>query len=92
MQTFASFYARLQSGRVSERKNKQMKIRPSLQEKRRNDVLWKQNDLVPSHLSGDDGYFWYCSFCEGKQQFGSMSDDAAVLLSRTCSQNKDPLP
>lgn len=45
-----------------------------------------KTDLLGSYLSGDDGYFWYGRFCKCKQQFGSMSDDASVLLSRTCSE------
>lgn len=39
-----------------------------------------------THLSGDDGYFRDGGLCKGIQQFGSMSDDAAILLSGTCWQ------
>lgn len=36
------------------------------------------------HLSGNDGYFWDCGLCKSKKQFGSVSDDASVLLSCAC--------
>lgn len=39
-----------------------------------------------THLPGDDGDFGDGRLCEGVQQLGSVSDDAAVLLSRTCGQ------
>lgn len=38
---------------------------------------------VNTHLSGDDSYFWHCGLRVGVQQFGSVSDDAAILLSGT---------
>lgn len=37
-----------------------------------------------THLSGNDGYFWDCGLCKSKKQFGSVSDDASVLLSCAC--------
>lgn len=37
-----------------------------------------------THLSGDDGDLRDGGLCKSKQQFGSMSDDASVLLSGTC--------
>lgn len=49
-------------------------------------TMFRKTDLLGSYLSGDDGYFWYSRFGKCKQQFGSMSDDASVLLSRTCSE------
>lgn len=42
--------------------------------------------FVHTHLSGDDGDFWDGGLCKCIQQFGSMSDDAPVLLSGTCGQ------
>lgn len=42
-----------------------------------------------THLSGDDGDFRDRGLCEGVQQLGSVSDDAAVLLSRACRQPRE---
>lgn len=39
-----------------------------------------------THLPGDDGDLGDRGLREGVQQLGSVSDDAAVLLGRTCRQ------
>lgn len=40
-----------------------------------------------SYLPSNDCDFWNRCFCKSIQQFGSMSDDAAVLLSCACRNN-----
>lgn len=42
-----------------------------------------------AHLPGDDCYLWDGGLCVGVQQFGSVADDAPVLLSSTCGLNDD---
>lgn len=44
-------------------------------------ILCASTHGIHTHLSGDNGYFWYSGLCKSEQQFGSVSDDASVLLS-----------
>lgn len=50
---------------------------------------WLKIRSCATHLPGDDCYLGDCGLCVRIQQFGSVSDDASVLLSRTCLESSD---